>query len=595
MTAGQRSSRRATTASATGHARRDPFVADPIPPVPPLDGNNGGDRGAAGRTRSWCCCSGRGRVRTPTSAATYAADVFSDVLNQPGSRFQRRLVDSGLWQSIGVNYYTLNQVGPITIGGDDAPGEAARGARGARSRAARGGEAGLHHRRRELDGGEAAAHRRARWRASSARRASRTSSASGGRSRASTTSSATSTTMAQQTPDGPPAYASRYIVGQAARDRRADLARDAPGAASSPKPSWRREARRDARASRVAAALLLVGALASLAVTRPATIAPASGRRTGGDAVRRRARHRRSTTKFEVDGIPVILRRNTGERRRRRRTSTCSAARGSSRRRRQGIEALLLAASERGTRRFPGALLRQRTARLGSTIGIEAGEDWTSDRAARDPRDASTRRGRSSPIASWRRRSTPAEVELVREQMLTAARDSAHATPTTRAIRARRQPARTADTRTRSSRPAPTRSLSAHHRRRSCEQYHAQQIVTSRMLLVVVGNVDRAQIERLVHATLGTLPRGSYRWTPPPTAADGGRALAFDNRPLPTNYLLGYVPGPPATSSGLHGAARRDGGAVGAALHRGPLAPQPDLRRRGAVPGAGLRRWAACT
>lgn len=54
-------------------------------------------------------------------AATYAADVFSDVLNQPGSRFQRRLVDSGLFQAVGVNYYTLNQVGPITVSGQTTP------------------------------------------------------------------------------------------------------------------------------------------------------------------------------------------------------------------------------------------------------------------------------------------------------------------------------------------------------------------------------------------------------------------------------------------------------------------------------------------
>jgi zinc protease len=56
-------------------------------------------------------------------ASTYAADVFSDVLNQPGSRFQRRLVDSGLFESIGVNYYTLNHVGPITISGATSPGK----------------------------------------------------------------------------------------------------------------------------------------------------------------------------------------------------------------------------------------------------------------------------------------------------------------------------------------------------------------------------------------------------------------------------------------------------------------------------------------
>jgi zinc protease len=53
--------------------------------------------------------------------ATYAADVFSDALNTPGSRFQRRLVDSGLWQGVGVNYYTLANKGPITISGQTTP------------------------------------------------------------------------------------------------------------------------------------------------------------------------------------------------------------------------------------------------------------------------------------------------------------------------------------------------------------------------------------------------------------------------------------------------------------------------------------------
>jgi len=53
--------------------------------------------------------------------ATYAADVFSDVMNQEGSTFQRRLVDSGLWHSVVVNYYTLDHTGPITISGETTP------------------------------------------------------------------------------------------------------------------------------------------------------------------------------------------------------------------------------------------------------------------------------------------------------------------------------------------------------------------------------------------------------------------------------------------------------------------------------------------
>jgi zinc protease len=54
-------------------------------------------------------------------AATFAADVYSDVLNQPTSRFQERLVESGLWQGVIVNYYTLNHVGPITVSGQTSP------------------------------------------------------------------------------------------------------------------------------------------------------------------------------------------------------------------------------------------------------------------------------------------------------------------------------------------------------------------------------------------------------------------------------------------------------------------------------------------
>ncbi|HBE82595.1 MAG TPA: hypothetical protein DDW24_07420, partial [Blastocatellia bacterium] len=48
-------------------------------------------------------------------ASTYAADVFSYILQQPDHRFQRNLVDSGLASAASINYYTQRNVGPITI------------------------------------------------------------------------------------------------------------------------------------------------------------------------------------------------------------------------------------------------------------------------------------------------------------------------------------------------------------------------------------------------------------------------------------------------------------------------------------------------
>jgi len=47
--------------------------------------------------------------------ATYAADVFSYILTQPDSKFQRDLVDAGLVANAGIGYYTQRNVGPINV------------------------------------------------------------------------------------------------------------------------------------------------------------------------------------------------------------------------------------------------------------------------------------------------------------------------------------------------------------------------------------------------------------------------------------------------------------------------------------------------
>ncbi len=57
-------------------------------------------------------------------AATYAADVFSFILTQPDSRFQRALVDTGLTTGAGFNYYTQRNVGPISAMIETTPDKA---------------------------------------------------------------------------------------------------------------------------------------------------------------------------------------------------------------------------------------------------------------------------------------------------------------------------------------------------------------------------------------------------------------------------------------------------------------------------------------
>src|SRR5258705_4070609 len=53
--------------------------------------------------------------------ATYAADVFSFILRQPNSRFQRALVDTGLVSGVNLGYYTQRNVGPINIVAQTTP------------------------------------------------------------------------------------------------------------------------------------------------------------------------------------------------------------------------------------------------------------------------------------------------------------------------------------------------------------------------------------------------------------------------------------------------------------------------------------------
>ena len=98
----------------------DPFHDAPVPPVQPLAGSTGviveEPVNAVTVQIQW-----HGPGASADQDATFAADVFSDILNQPASRFQQRLVDSGLWQGVVVNYYTLNHTGPITVSGQTTP------------------------------------------------------------------------------------------------------------------------------------------------------------------------------------------------------------------------------------------------------------------------------------------------------------------------------------------------------------------------------------------------------------------------------------------------------------------------------------------
>ncbi|PYS93058.1 MAG: insulinase family protein [Acidobacteria bacterium] len=101
----------------------DPFKKFPLVEHPPLPKSEGAiikqPVGNVIITVGW-----HGPSIGKDNAATYAADVFSFILRQPDSHFQRALVDSGLVTGIDLLYYTQRNTGPIQLLAETTPDKA---------------------------------------------------------------------------------------------------------------------------------------------------------------------------------------------------------------------------------------------------------------------------------------------------------------------------------------------------------------------------------------------------------------------------------------------------------------------------------------
>jgi zinc protease len=93
----------------------DPFVKFPLVEHPPLKKSESGLVIRPEVENVFFQIGWHGPSIGKDNASTYAADVFSYIVGQPNSRFQRALVDTGLVQGANINYYTQRNVGPINI------------------------------------------------------------------------------------------------------------------------------------------------------------------------------------------------------------------------------------------------------------------------------------------------------------------------------------------------------------------------------------------------------------------------------------------------------------------------------------------------
>jgi zinc protease len=248
------------------------------------------------------------------------------------------------------------------------------------------------------------------------------------------------------------------------------------------------------------------------------------------------------TTSFDVSGVHVILRQNNANNVVAANLYLLGGARQVTAAN-AGIEPILLEVSERGTQRYPKNAIRRAMSKLGSEIVVAPSADWTmfGIRSSTEVFDSTWAIFADRVIHPTLAK---AEINLVKAQSLSG-------------IRQRRDDPDAladylADSLTFVGHPYAVpvtgneKSITALDSA-SLRDYQRSQFVTSRMLLVVVGNVDRAHIERLVNQSIGRLPRGTYTWNAPPRVPESPTAVVVERRQLPTNYILGYYSGPLAS------------------------------------------------
>jgi zinc protease len=213
-----------------------------------------------------------------------------------------------------------------------------------------------------------------------------------------------------------------------------------------------------------------------------------------------------------------------------------------------GIELLLLESSGRGTHSYSRDQLRRRMASLGTSIETQVRPDWSSIglQATRQTFDSTWQVLASrvmEPLLG------DSDVELVRTQLVAGVRQRQDLPDALAEFVA---DSFAFDGHPYAVSPVGTELSLSSISLPDLRAYQASQVVKSRLLLVVVGNVSGAHVTRLVRGSLARLPAGSYAWTLPDTLPRSrADALTIDRR-LPTNYIVGRYAGPRADSPDYH-------------------------------------------
>jgi len=252
-------------------------------------------------------------------------------------------------------------------------------------------------------------------------------------------------------------------------------------------------------------------------------------------------------SEFDVNGLKVLLKRREG-------SLTVAAGlfiRGGAANinaQNAGIETLMLSAATEATTNFPRERMRSELSRMGTVIGSSSNNDYSVLSLA------STRMhfDRSWEIftdVALRPSFTKEDVALVQQRLVVSLSDDTDNPDVyLQKLQERVAYAGHPYLNNTSGTPETVAKLTPEDLR----AYHTKLMETSRLLLVIVGDLNPADVRGLVAASLGKLPRGNYKAESIPQLAFDRSSVEVTPRELPTNYIQGLFTAPSLTSPDIY-------------------------------------------
>ena len=285
--------------------------------------------------------------------------------------------------------------------------------------------------------------------------------------------------------------------------------------------------------------LLLCQPVAAQSAPAPAT--------TSQDVQNVIARQAALVSEFEINGLKVLVKRREG-------SQTVAAGlfiRGGVENitaSNAGVEAFMLNVASEASANFPRERLRKELSRTGTVIGYATNYDYSVLSLAATRANFDRSWDVFSDVA-LRPSFTKEDVALVQARIVANLRDDADQ-PDTYLQRLQERVAYVGHPYL--NRPEGTAENISRLTAEDLRAYHQRIMQTSRLLLVIVGDLDANLLKNRIAASFGRLPRGDYKPQLPPQLSFTSSTVDITARDLPTNYIQGLFTAPPITSPDIY-------------------------------------------